>query len=628
MTLNLNRKLTQPTVGLWNRLEPRPTKHNFSRVLSVETYDPLWMLNRQWQFGEFKGEDTGSAVFSQIQLRNSKISRYASGNKDFTNEAVEVFNNEVPLEAKIEGEAVGFDLKTHLQISVYWKRLLSATYEPTPTTYSNLLDAFQANYTLATPSFANEEEEANHKVHLRASVLRQTASTKWLLDTKQLYQDFSTQIQSGQTIESLLLLNAPGLSLVERSKLDQIATDFVQWFEQLWGQPQTKSSWNGNRLEYQFANTVPRSLPVLSQQTLLADEYYHGKLDWYVYDLDNTNTILNSATPLSGEDRESVTVTRTMFPSAVRFQGMPVARWWEFEEGSIDFGKIYSNTNDTAHILLAQFGLIYSNDWQIIPFKVPVGSLSEIEKLLVTDVFGQKTIVLSANQQADSSNEQNSWGMFNLSSKDSHVVSNGKLLLPPTVHKAIESKPIEEVLFARDEVSNIVWAIEKKVAGPLGNGVDWDRLSKEKKQFMIDKLKIGLPPALPLEKTNYVYNYVTGNTPENWIPFIVRNRDAENAIVLQRGVIQRNFPGVTTAIENIRPSGSILNENTNGNAYLLYNEEVPKEGIIVTRSYQRTRWYNGKIVNWLGRRKTAALGQIHNPLEFDTITNSNQLEIE
>ncbi len=47
----------------YRRLEPaRPTR-NLSRGFSAEVHDPLWMLGRQWQMGEHRGEDASSPVF-------------------------------------------------------------------------------------------------------------------------------------------------------------------------------------------------------------------------------------------------------------------------------------------------------------------------------------------------------------------------------------------------------------------------------------------------------------------------------------------------------------------------------------------------------------------------------------
>ena len=51
-----------PTVMVWNRLEGRPRTIEFDRALRAEVRDALWMLTRQWQLGEFRGEDAGSPV--------------------------------------------------------------------------------------------------------------------------------------------------------------------------------------------------------------------------------------------------------------------------------------------------------------------------------------------------------------------------------------------------------------------------------------------------------------------------------------------------------------------------------------------------------------------------------------
>ena len=60
--------LRQPTIVSWNRLEPRPRSPNFERALRAEIRDALWMLTRQWQFGEFKGNDAGTATFAKVQI--------------------------------------------------------------------------------------------------------------------------------------------------------------------------------------------------------------------------------------------------------------------------------------------------------------------------------------------------------------------------------------------------------------------------------------------------------------------------------------------------------------------------------------------------------------------------------
>ena len=46
----------------WTRLEPQSVSGDPTPGLQARLHDPLWMLTRQWQFGEFSAEDAGSPV--------------------------------------------------------------------------------------------------------------------------------------------------------------------------------------------------------------------------------------------------------------------------------------------------------------------------------------------------------------------------------------------------------------------------------------------------------------------------------------------------------------------------------------------------------------------------------------
>ena len=48
------------SITSWLRLEPRTRKADMAAGLQARIYDPLWLLARQWQTGEFQGEDAGS----------------------------------------------------------------------------------------------------------------------------------------------------------------------------------------------------------------------------------------------------------------------------------------------------------------------------------------------------------------------------------------------------------------------------------------------------------------------------------------------------------------------------------------------------------------------------------------
>src|SRR5580765_4480740 len=61
------------------RVEPRTDCPEMQDGLQARIHDPLWLLARQWQFGEFKGDDTGSPAGAQLVVKSAPVSRYHSG---------------------------------------------------------------------------------------------------------------------------------------------------------------------------------------------------------------------------------------------------------------------------------------------------------------------------------------------------------------------------------------------------------------------------------------------------------------------------------------------------------------------------------------------------------------------
>ncbi len=55
---------------------------------------------------------------------------------------------------------------------------------------------------------------------------------------------------------------------------------------------------------------------------------------------------------------------------------MPNTRWWAFEDSRTNFGDIKPDTTDIAKLLLIEFGLVYANDWFLLPYALPAGSIA------------------------------------------------------------------------------------------------------------------------------------------------------------------------------------------------------------------------------------------------------------
>ena len=108
-------------------------------------------------------------------------------------------------------------------------------------------------------------------------------------------------------------------------------------------------------------------------------ERHGGHLDWYSFDA-GAQTLNNEANP----------TTRAYIPAPIAFAGMPAARWWQLEDGRVDFGAVDAQPTDLATLLLIEFALTYGNDWGIVTLPVPAGTLCRITSLSITDVLASK----------------------------------------------------------------------------------------------------------------------------------------------------------------------------------------------------------------------------------------------
>src|SRR5215218_8117629 len=67
------------SITSWMRLEPRSRNAEMNTSLQARIYDPLWLPARQWQLGEFQGEDNGSPVMARWRAEAARLTRYHSG---------------------------------------------------------------------------------------------------------------------------------------------------------------------------------------------------------------------------------------------------------------------------------------------------------------------------------------------------------------------------------------------------------------------------------------------------------------------------------------------------------------------------------------------------------------------
>ncbi|MEV6397047.1 hypothetical protein AB0M39_20040 [Streptomyces sp. NPDC051907] len=594
-----------PTVGLWNRLEGRPRTTDFDRALRAEVRDPLWMLTRQWQLGEFRGSDAGSPVTATYSVATAAPTRFRPGGG-----AVEDLPADRPLEAVAErravpfalgGDRISFDLR--LAVGRRWLKLLGQNLLLNILSL-NVRQKYIARYPIALPDPDDPDDTA------RVAHPEVWSSMQAVAGRRMDGYEFYLHLKGG----GLAHEGIAGLLGLHRAELVRLGRRLVAWFDALIDQPAenpathtANATWDPRRLEHRFSVAVgdPGGS---GEKALTVQEYPGGTLDWHAFSVDPGG-------PLGGAREATDAVHRTVFPAPVRFSGMPLPRWWALEDGRTNFAAVRPDSTDLARLVFLEFALVYSNDWYQLPCDLPAGTLARIQGLAVTDVFGQKLWITPAGAGDDADWQR--WSMFTLDTVgDDHVPADTSLLLPASVPKIAEGPVLEEVALIRDESANMVWGVEKTVRLATGEA---RRGSEVAAEVLAHRLRLREPQPAPPEPAAPVAYQAMNSVPENWIPFIPVHVPGQNRDVqLQRAALPSVVDGTP-----VRPRTALLREGYDqGRQYFVNEEEVPQAGARVTVSYNRTRWRDGRVSVWLSARRGAGRGEGSSGLAFDFLADA------
>jgi hypothetical protein len=544
------------SVTIWNRLEPRCRTEVLRSGLAARVTDPLWLLARQWQVGEFVGRNTGSPLTAQVGWTTAAFDRYQSGTAP-----VLPYNGTQPIETLIEQEAVrpqtaANDLEQAAEAGLQFFRLLDAA------NLTHLRPGYLGQYPL-TPAVGTDVDS-----HQIGSIVAGR-----VIDGIQLRADL------GQTPDKLPAL--PALSAADSAAVIPVAKAWISWFDSLFSEPASPSSWSPGRMEYSFA------LGAAGATTgLVAQEYDGGGVDWYTFD--------RGSSPLAGGTAQPTTTTRSITVAPVTFKGMPARRFWEIEDAAVNIGALTAAAEDLGRLLLREFALIYGNDWFQVPLQVPVGCNVSITGLSVADTFG---IITDIPHYAAADGLSGGWRMFSLGATGASLSAANAdpanlLVIPPSAVGTLESAAIEDVLLLRDELAEMAWGVERTAVGPSGIPVDralaW---------------KTAAPPMEPPSGTS-VPRYTLGSTvPDYWIPFLPVTVD-DGPLQIRRGRLPTAASG---------PIGQLLSYP----ALTVFLEELPQEGVHLERLYRYARGLDGSTHVWIGRQRSVGKGEGRSGLRFD-----------
>ena len=565
-----------------------------TRSVGARVFDPLWLLARQWQTAEFQGEDTGSPVLARVRARSAMLSRVHLGElpENTSTRAAAYDPRTLPLETLIErqrvrpqGSGAPQKLKLVVEGGLHFLRMLAA--QPLSKNYR---DAFVARYALVFDEAQAATLDAASAAHWRSMAGR-------VPDARRLDAAFA----AGGAPDAALKIRAS-----DRAEIELTGQRWLAWYRSLFSEPEEgdAEAWLPERLEHAASVAARLSGDPFDERTLATSELCEGELDWSDFDLDlAVNLGTDAASPVMQH-------TQTMVPAPISFRGAPAPRFWEFEDAQIDFGLMPVGPGELAQLLMIDYASSWGNDWFVVPLELAVGSLTTVDSLVVTDTFGVRSLLRPLGDRAL---PKAHWSMFQLAhrrragSRDAAQVATNLFFLPPTLARSLQGAPLEDVLFMRDEMANMAWAIERAVESPLEAALR--RGSVPPEPAAADTPGDGLPR----------YR-LASQVPAEWIPLLpVQLRSADGVLQqrLQRGAVLR--PDGSKEVRHAQ--GHLLNLRPR---LLLHDEEVPREGVRVTRQVQLARWTDGSSPCWIGPRAAVGRGEGSSGLRFDRIDDPSE----
>ncbi len=489
-----------------------------------------------------------------------------------------------PLETLVERERVrGTDNLRHAaEAGLHFLRLLAAHGA------GQYRRAYVNQYALSTP---HDPVRADDDSTRFAGIV-----SRRIPDGQRLYTDLREALRPARGGRGALPASPPIAGDADRQKITAAAEAWLKWYESLFSeQAAGVSPWVPERMEYEFTVASKHSTGRID---LVAPEYAGGTLDWHDFD-----ARLDASDKLSAAPE---LLTREVVPTPVSYRGMPASRYWEFEDAQVNWGDVSAGDTDLARLMLIEFALVFGNDWFVIPVDLPVGSITRPRSFVVTDTFGIRTNIAHYSEvdAADSD-----WRMFNLAPGRGGAtadVPSTLFFLAPTTVSPLESASVEEVLFLRDEMANVAWAVERAVENLLGRPLN--RYESFQKARQAGGQALSRMNAQEVAELAYKLG---SEVPDYWIPLLPA-QVSPRSYKLRRGAM----PTMPDSRDSAKPAGQILEPRR---PLALNEEEVSRAGIRVTRAYQYARWADGSTHLWVGRRKQPGRGEGSSGLRFDTI---------
>lgn len=543
-----------------HRLEGSTHDPDLTEGLTARVADPLWYLARQWQVGEFQGEDAATPVVVSAEIDSHSITE-AKTATDKTARAIDLRHE--PLQTQMEKEPLTLTLSARDSLQA-GRRLQDLALGRKA---EKLLEMLREKYKLVVKG------DGLAKAQLRLL-------SRGGVDAARLMRD----VIRAETVENLDIVAKLGggrdtIEILEIWLSQETAFAALQ-------DPAREQTWSDKSLDYRLRLSTAGGEN--DKITLKAHEYLGGRLDWHHFDIERRPKVM----------RRENTQNLRVLASPLRFAGQPAARFWEMEDSAVYLADMAGGAADLARSVLGAYAAVAGDDWFHLTADIPNGHVAHVVKMSVLDAFGDETTIRSVAQMGG---KDRVWRWFE------HRVPEGTdpeleplLFVPPSLAQSHISPALEEVHFRRDEMANLAWAIEKRHRDPLGRGIETPKPPR--------------PAAYEAKNAEDWTFAVSSAVPDHWFPLVPVQIGRQNPqIALRRGQILHDP-------DREKPPTAQTTILTPQKPFIIDEAEVPFSGARVVRGWRMARSMDGGRHLWIGRKKSPSTGQVgQSPWQVDQL---------
>ena len=326
----------------WDRIEPHTRDPELEEGLQARLADPLWLLSRQWQLGEFRGEDAASPIHVRATVEHFPLASFRNG--AVPGAPAEPFPEGRPLESRVEAEARAGDGRLADAADSGLQPAAPARRARTRSSARKAALRVPARDPTARAGGAAGARPAS-PAPARAELARRPTRTRRRPRTR------ACGCRPGGSATARAVPSTPGGPSSSRPSTGPARPARPGWR-------------TGSNTASVSSETPQREL------TFGSSEYPGGRLDWHAFDV----TAVKAKPKPPGPLKEPGTVV-DLLPVPLAYAGMPASSHWEMEEGSVYFGGVEAGPADLGRLAVAEFATVYSDDWFLVPLRFPSGSI-------------------------------------------------------------------------------------------------------------------------------------------------------------------------------------------------------------------------------------------------------------